>query len=360
MVNNVVSRLSNDDLVRETKQAAVDERGATARLVALLAEFDARKLYLGQGCASLFAYCTGVLHLSEHAAYHRIEAARAAHACPLILERLASGAITLTAIGLLRPLLTAENHRRLLDDVAFKSKRDVERVVASLAPKSDAKPLVRRIPVVKPLSVARSDTEASAAVRTVPLLAESEPASSLVVPAADRTEPEGEAESASCETRRKSPAAADRYLLRVTIDGETQAKLQRARDLLRHSIPSGDPAAILDRALTLLVNDLERRKMAASPRPRNPLPQAQPKGRHVPAPVRRAVWARDDGRCTFVGAEGRCAETGRLEFHHVTPYARGGPTNEQNLTLRCRAHNAFEARLVFGDRQPWPIDSAPR
>ena len=80
----------------------------------------------------------------------------------------------------------------------------------------------------------------------------------------------------------------------------------------------------------------------------------------MPAPVRRAVWTRDGGRCTFVGAEGRCAETGRLEFHHIAPYARGGPTTEENLTLRCRAHNAFESRLVFGNNQPWLIDSAPR
>ena len=47
-------------------------------LVASLAEMDARKLYLGEGCSSLFTYCTRVLYLSEYAAYGRIEAARAA------------------------------------------------------------------------------------------------------------------------------------------------------------------------------------------------------------------------------------------------------------------------------------------
>ena len=54
--------------------------------LALLAEVDARRLYLGEGCSSLFTYCTQVLHLSEHAAYHRIEAARAARQYPVILD----------------------------------------------------------------------------------------------------------------------------------------------------------------------------------------------------------------------------------------------------------------------------------
>jgi 5-methylcytosine-specific restriction endonuclease McrA len=157
------------------------------------------------------------------------------------------------------------------------------------------------------------------------------------------------------DTRPAPPVADDRFLLRVTISRETNAKLERARDLLRHSIPNGDPAEILDRALTIFVAHLERTKLAATTRPRTPSTPARRNGgttRHVPAPVKRAVWARDGGRCTFVGAEGRCAETGRLEFHHVEPYARGGPTDVANLTLRCRAHNAYDARLVFGDRVP--------
>jgi hypothetical protein len=45
-------------------------------------ELDTRRLYLGEGCSSLFTYCTQVLHLSEHAAYNRIETARAARFSP--------------------------------------------------------------------------------------------------------------------------------------------------------------------------------------------------------------------------------------------------------------------------------------
>ena len=45
---------------------------------------------------------------------------------------------------------------------------------------------------------------------------------------------------------------------------------------------------------------------------------------------------------------GRCRETGFLEIHHVVPYAAGGQTVVENLELRCRAHNAYEADLYFG------------
>ena len=151
-----------------------------------------------------------------------------------------------------------------------------------------------------------------------------------------------------------APFAADRYLLKVTVSSETHAKLRRAQDLLRHSIPNGDPSAILDRALTLLVDELERTRTAkvrrVRPVARHPAQRPARNSRHVPADVRRAVWARDQGRCTFEGAQGRCTATGHLELHHLVPFARGGPTDVSNLALRCRAHNRFESELAFG---PW-------
>jgi len=151
-----------------------------------------------------------------------------------------------------------------------------------------------------------------------------------------------------------APLSPARYLIKVTMSDETHDKFERARALLRHVIPNGDPAEILDRALTLLVDRLERTKTAKARRPRTtPTPTARPVSplsRHVPAAVRRAVWARDEGRCTFIGSHGRCTETGRLEFHHLIPYARGGPTSVANLAVRCRAHNAFEGEREFGMR----------
>jgi 5-methylcytosine-specific restriction endonuclease McrA len=65
--------------------------------------------------------------------------------------------------------------------------------------------------------------------------------------------------------------------------------------------------------------------------------------------VKREVWKRDGGQCTFVGRDGhRCGERRFLEFDHVQPVALGGNATVDDLRLRCRVHNQYEAERVFG------------
>src|SRR5258705_3462303 len=141
-----LTHLSDTDLLSAVTHAAAEERAATASLIALLAEVDARRLYLGEGCASLFTFCTQVLHLSEHAAYGRIEAARAARRFPGVLDRLAEGALTLTTVGLLAPHLTVDNAHSLLTAACHKSKREVEHLVSALPPLPPMPSSVRKLP----------------------------------------------------------------------------------------------------------------------------------------------------------------------------------------------------------------------
>ncbi len=125
-------------------------------------------------------------------------------------------------------------------------------------------------------------------------------------------------------------------------------KLRVAQDLLGHAIPSGDLAQVFDRALTLLVADLSRRKFAATGRPRRTRGQSD-ESRNVPAEVRRRAAARDERRCAFVAPNGRrCDERRFLEFHHVVPYAAGGQPTVENIQLRCRAHTDYETDLFYG------------
>ena len=151
------TRLSDGELLNEVKRLTSLERQATARLVAALGELDARRLYLGEGCSSLFTYCTQVLHLSEHSAYLRIGAARAARKWPRILELLADGVLHLTAIGLLAPHLTADNHERVLAASRHRSKREVEEIVAALRPQPAVVSSVRKLPVAKASAPATVD-----------------------------------------------------------------------------------------------------------------------------------------------------------------------------------------------------------
>jgi hypothetical protein len=339
MTNDSIQPLTNEQLLADVTTVAGREREATARLIILLSELDVRKLYLSEGYSSLFTFCLRRLRLSEHAAYNRIEAARAARKFPVIVELLADGAVTLTTIRLLACHLTADNHQRVLAAAQHKSKREVEEQIAALQPLPPVPSSVRKLP------------ERTAQVPQAAGTA------AIVLEQARRPTPTGElAEPARAHPVRTTPPvvaplAPERYKVQLTISGETHVKLRRAQDLLRHAVPNGDPAAIFDRALTLLVADLERRKLGCVARPR-PATAAKAGGRHVPAAVRREVWSRDGGRCAFVGAGGRCTEQGFLEFHHVVPFARGGPTNTANLQLRCRAHNAHQAETDFG---PWIV-----
>jgi hypothetical protein len=118
-------------------------------VIAALMEVERRRLHLGEGCPSLFVYCTDVLHFSEHSAYLRIEAARTARRIPRVLELLADGSLTLTTVGLLKAHLTEENHRELLEAARHKSKRDVERMIAALKPLPAVPSSVRKLPSPK-------------------------------------------------------------------------------------------------------------------------------------------------------------------------------------------------------------------
>jgi len=344
--------LSDGDLLAATECVAGDERRTTAELLALLAELDTRRLYLSEGYSSLFTYCTQRLRLSESAAYGRITAARAARRFPILFVRLSEGEVTLTSISLLAPHLTDDNHESLLDAARHASRRDVERLVASLHAQPDIPTSVRRAP--GPSGPPTNGSVAAECTKAMPvaLLGGPHPIASAGGPV-DAPAPEPAALPRRTTLRSAvAPLAADRYLLRLTIDASTHAKLERARDLSRHSIPNGDPALIIDRALTVLVEQLEKRKAGHLSRPegaRTRPSAARLRGRHVPAAVKRAVWTRDQGRCAFIGPHGRCSETGFLEYHHVVPFAAGGATDAANLELRCRAHNAYEATVWFGE-----------
>ena len=331
MTAPIPSALSDCDLIATVRQVAGRERETTSNLVALIEQVDARRLYLGEGYSSMFMFCTRSLHMSEQAAYSRIEAARLSRRFPIILAMLADGRLSLATVGLLAPHLSDENCGPLLDAASFQSKRDVERLIAALHPQPDIPAMIRaRSQRATPPPAAASDREPP------------------VMPAPQSTVKPGRPPLA--------PLAPRSYLLRVTISEDAHRRFERARDLLRHEIPDGDPAVIIDRALTLLVAAAEKTKFAATvekPRARTSRASAS-RTRRIPAAIRREVWARDEGRCAFQGTDGRCGETGFLEFHHLVPYATGGATTPRNLELRCRAHNIHEAELagLARTRQP--------
>lgn len=142
-----------------------------------------------------------------------------------------------------------------------------------------------------------------------------------------------------------SPGAESLVTVHLRLHVETRDKLRRARDLLRRAVPDASASEVLDRALTLLLADLEKKKLGNVKRPRRPAKIDPVNPRYIPVWMKRAVWKRDGGRCKFVGTRGRCPATGDLDFHHLQPVADGGRTSIKNLELRCPPHNLYEEVL---------------
>ena len=298
--------LSDDDLIVTIASIAGVERTATASLIAHLAELESRNLHLARGFRSLFGYCRVVLHCSEHEAYNRMEVVHAARRFPVIL-----------------PLL------------------------ARWFPSPDVPSSIRKLPT------AAAAATAGQPAKTVP---GAEAAGDSTAGAPAPTEGVKETATGSTTAPRPAPAAhrpvvaplsADRYRLQVTLGEAAHDDLRCLQDLMRREIPNGDPAVIVARALKLLRQEAERKAFAATTRPR-PAQTLKPDSRHIPAHVERAVWQRDEGQCAYEGPAARCHERSFLEFHHVRPWAVGGPPSVENVALRCAAHNAYEADVYFG------------
>jgi hypothetical protein len=341
-----LTSLTDVQLLARVKTLASEERQSTAALIAALAELDARRLYLGEGFPSLFAYCTQALNLSEDAAYNRMRAARVVAKWPVVLEMIADGSASVTVLRLLSDALTDSNHDELLRAAAHKSKREVECLLAAVNPQRPAPSSIRKLP-----------TALHAQPQLEPAPSPSAEAATAAVCDRDTRERRLLMPNPSGTPARMTPLSPDHYRVQFTISRATHDKLRRVQDLLRHSNSKGDPAVIFDRALTVLLEQLEKTKLAKTGRPQKAQRPRKPGSRAVPSAVRRDVWARDAGRCAFVGAAGRCNETGFLEYHHVLPYADGGEAVASNIQLRCRTHNAFEAEQWFGpliarERQP--------
>ncbi|MGC3999667.1 MAG: HNH endonuclease [Anaeromyxobacter sp.] len=372
--------LDNSSLIARLHALASDERGIKVGLLLVLAEVERRKLYLEQGYPSLWAYCREVLHLSEDGAYRRITAMRLLSRFPSLEAPLREGRLSLSTLGMLRDVLTEENLEELVGGAAFKSKAEVERLVVTLKPREAPKNGVRRLPSTPPAASQPRpvDPTGATALVTAPVEAapsqpqepavSSEPAFALSAPTPVPSRPE------------LHPVNAEQWSMRVTLDEAAHADLETLRELLSHKVPDGNLADVLKEALRCAVEKHAKRKgavelnkaeapAAAAPEDSKPatlsapvpvtVPSTDPlplfatayrfDPRTVTAVVRREVWARDGGCCTYVSPDGRrCCSRWQLELDHIDPEAMGGLPTAANLRLRCRGHNLWAAVQTYG------------
>ncbi len=309
-------KMTNDELMASLKTLLGRERDVMVEVLLHLGEVEARGLHLQLAYSSMHVYCVEALNFSEHQAFERMTAARALRKFGVIADVMRDGALHLSGLAMLAPHLTDGNHEALIAKARFQSKRAIEVIVASMkpeAPKPDrVKPIVPRIKALGPALVEGFMSFAPAA-----------PA-----PAKAPVEP--------------------RFAISFSASQRVKEKLDRARALASHRVPSQQLEAVFELALDALIEKLEKQREGAATKPR-PQPTPTPATLHsrtIPRAVRREVHQRDKHQCTFTHDGRRCTERAFLELHHLHAFALGGPTTTQNLTLRCRAHNAYEGERL--------------
>jgi len=341
-----LDHLSDSVLLRNTVALNSDDQLTNARLLAHLAEVDARKLYLPEGYPSMYSWCVGALRMTEDVALLRIRVARTARQYPSIYGLLADGRLGLTSVLRLAPHLSPAKAGELIHAAAGKSKAELEALLAERFPRTELLPMVHGLSGCAP-AAADSLVPEPVGGGSLGLLAAPVPSAELVPEPVAAHSPDRNA--TRIPRSRVAPIAAQRYALQVTIGQGAHEKLGYAQALLGHALPSGDLGAVIERALDALIVQLEKRKFGATSKPHRQTRRASSNPRHIPAAIKRAVWERDGGRCTFKSESGhRCEARDRIEFDHVEAVARGGVASVEGIRLRCRAHNQYEAECAFG------------
>ena len=327
-------RRSERTLLQDAATHHAQETEGRNKLVADIAEIDARKAHRRAGYESIHSYCMKEFDLTRKAAFHRIHVARVAWRFPAVLAALEEGRLHVTAVRMLAPKLTTANAEELVAAAAHKTKPEIEQLLAERFPRSEPTPLLLEV-----LPASQQPATVALGPPSVP-----EPATGCQRP------PGGVEESAPASAPvTLVPSLPPRFPLKVSLRQETHQRIRYAQELLSHQVPSGDVAEVLDLALVELIRSLEKRKFAATDKPRTSRPTKASKGRYVPTEVKRAVWQRDGQQCTFVSETGkRCPARSRLEFDHILEVARGGQSTVENVRLRCRAHNQYTAECRFG------------
>ncbi|HEY8945272.1 MAG TPA: HNH endonuclease [Polyangiaceae bacterium] len=267
-----VEHLSDTELIAGTRGLVARSNQHLARLLAHLAEVEARGIHRARACASLTTYCVYELRLSEDTAFRYAHAARYARELPVVLESLAAGELHLTGLLLLGPHFTEEDHREVLKVAKHRSKREITPLVRQL----DPLPAVpARIEPLGPTPAGTSANNASweAYLNALNPVRELPPAhcpnnwlhlgedSAGGTQTCEPTESFGAPEHASSRGVR-------RYAVQFTACQEYVDLVERARYLLSHVVPGRTLEEVHLRAMRLLVAELEKRKFAVSGEPR--------------------------------------------------------------------------------------------
>jgi 5-methylcytosine-specific restriction endonuclease McrA len=324
------SSLDTQALAACLRASAGEERDRQVDFLRYLDPFDSREAWREAGYGSLWQYCLSELALREGAAGRRIGAMRVLREFPGLEAPLRDGRLSLTTAVTLRPVLTRENLDEMVARAAYKTDEETRYLVATLQPRRAPKEGIRKLSGAAPRLPAPGEAPA----------VEPEP---LALTPLERPPSRPSLD----------PVSAGEWSARLTIDRAFEEELETLKCLLSHKIPDGNLTAVLREAVRCAIQKHGKRRGAVKPerqgKPAVPQPPRPGERQPIPAAVRRAVFDRDAGQCTYVSPDGhRCGSRWQLELDHVQPATLGGASTVENTRLRCKAHNTLHAEEMFG------------
>jgi len=339
----MLSSITDRELIARLEQLRGHERDAALELLHHLNEVERRNLYLRLGYSSLFTYCVGHLCYSESDAGRRVQAARCLHRFPRVATLLKSGEINMVTLGLVANIVTESTIDQWLERIRGKSQREVEALAATVRAPITLRDRARLVNVVVPVTAplplapaAKTDGKKfDGAESPLPLLAPPPPVVASAPPAGRQHPP---------------VVTQSRVYIQFLADQSFMIRYRIAASLLSNKFPRLTFEAVFGALIDEFIHRHApeerhaRREKAATAR------GAETASRDaIPARTRDAVFARDLGRCTFVGSDGkRCDETIRLHVDHIKPVAHGGSNEITNLRLLCARHNMLQAEKILG------------
>jgi 5-methylcytosine-specific restriction endonuclease McrA len=279
--------ISDSDLLRETKRHAAQEKESGIQVLHHLREVDARKLFTTVKCSSLYAYCIKELGYSEGTAGRRIQAMKLIRDLPEYQAKLEEGSVHEGHLSKAQTFFNAQKKKKK----AYSKEKKLQ--------------------VMK-------DIEGKSARETDQLFASIDPK----LARKDKARPINQEETE----------------IRFTADKKLMEKLEKLQNLLGHQLDDKKYATLIEELADLALKKLE---------PKSPPTLAVKEvsaTRYIPAKIKRAVWHRDQGRCTHPG----CGSKYALQYEHIIPFSKGGKSSLENLKLLCPAHNQLAAIQAYG------------
>jgi len=305
-----LSKISDVELLVRTKAAALREREATLDLLKHLREVELRMLY-ALNYSSLFEYCVGELGYDGGAAHNRIAAMRLLRDFPEFESKAKSGELSMTVMSQIQTFCrkekvkSHERKREIVNAVAGMSSREAQRELLTFSDR----PEIHRPEYIRPVS------EEFVELR---FLADQKMMEDIE------------------KLRAHLGVGQLQEILRVALH---EAAKKRGTKFLKaegHQNVSG---------VESISSSADAGKCDESEGVQSiPAPEVKSESK-----VRREVFRRDGGQCTYYSAEGkRCNQRARLEFDHIHPKSKQGQFTVSNLRLRCRTHNQWAAIGEFG------------